>query len=172
MTRIIYSHPAKTRYDYHIYTDLDFWDAFRILKGLAEVRRNFGQEPPGNEFPTQILGIDLDTAARRRIERRLSKAIVSPPRHIIVQSMVQDGRFEFDPARYYPKRWRKSQMMHFTLRRLPLEQAPLSTPHKTVRLSWVDGKIRIEQVQRETKYDPIIGTRQEARRRRFVPSCF
>ena len=172
MPRIIYSHPAKTRYDYHIYTDLDFWDTFKILKGLAEVRRNFGREPPGDEFPTQVSGIDLNAYERSRIERRLSKAIVSPPRHVIVQSIIQDGSFEFDPGRYYPERWTKSQMLHFTLRRLPLEQAPLSTPHKTVRLFWVEGKIRVERVQRETKYDPVIRTRQEARRRRFVPSCF
>ncbi len=172
MTRIIYSHPAKTGYDYHIYTDLDFWDTFRILRGLAEVRRNFGREPPGDEFPTQVLGIYLGVSARNKIERRLRRAVVSPPRHVIVRSMVQDGRFEFDPSRYYPERWTRSQMLHFTLRRLPLEQASLCTPHKTVQLSWVAGRIRIERVQRRAKYDPVIGTRQEARRRRFVPSCF
>ena len=172
MTRIIYSHPTKTRYDYHIYTDLDFWDAFRILKGLAEARRNFGLEPPGDEFPTQVGGLNLSASARNKIERRLSKAVVSPPRHVIVRAMVQDGRFEFDPSRYYPERWTRSQMLHFTLCRLPLEQASLNTPHKRVRLSWVDGKIRVERVQRRAKYDPVIGTRQEARRRRFVPSCF
>ena len=172
MTRIIYRHPAQTRYDYHIYTDLDFWDAFRILKGLAEVRRNFGREPPGDEFPTQVLGIDPGASARRRIEHRLGKAVVSPPRHVIVRAMVQEGRFEFDPTSYYPERWTRSQMLHFTFRRLPLEQAALSTPHKKVRLSWADGKIRVERVQRRARYDPVIGTRYEARRRKFVPSCF
>ena len=172
MTRIIYSHPAKTRYDYHIYTDLDFWDAFRILKGLADVRRNFGQEPPGDEFPTQVSGSNLNASVRGMIERRLRRAVVSPPRHVVVQAIIQEGRFEFDPGRYYPERWTRSQMLHFSLRRLPVEQPPLSTPHKTVRLSWVEEKIRIERVQRKAKYDPVISTRQEARRRRFVPSCF
>jgi hypothetical protein len=37
---------------------------------------------------------------------------------------------------------------------------------------WVDGKIRVERVQREEKYDPPIGGKGEAMRRRHVPSCF
>jgi hypothetical protein len=27
MARIIYCHLSQSKYDYHIYTDLDFWDS-------------------------------------------------------------------------------------------------------------------------------------------------
>ncbi len=172
MARIMHCLPGQIHFDYHIYTDLDFWDARRILKDLASVRRNFGNAPLGDEFPTQVLGEGLGRAARREIEKRLKRAVVSPPRHVIVDGMLAQGFFEFDPLRYYPKRWSWSRMMHFTYYRLPLRQGALETPCKKVRLSRVEGRIRVEQVRRKEKYDPVIKDRQEARRRRFVPSCF
>ncbi len=172
MARIIHSLPARTHNDYHIYTDLDFWDARRILKDLVQVKRNFGNDPAGDEFPTQVTASGLSLAVRILIEKRLKRAVASPPRHVIVDGMLAQGSFEFDPLRYYPKRWSWSRMMHFTYHRLPLRQGALETPYKKVRLSRVKGRIRVERVRRKEKYDPVIKDRQEAGRRRFVPSCF
>ncbi len=102
MAHIIHCHPTQTAYEYHIYTDLDFWDARKILKELAVVKRNFGQEPSGDEYPTQVVGNDLPRSVRAEIEKRLRKAIVSPPRHVIVRSILSERFFEFDPSVYYP----------------------------------------------------------------------
>jgi hypothetical protein len=41
-----------------------------------------------------------------------------------------------------------------------------------VRVFWRDEKIRIERIPRDKKYDPVIETKQQALRRRNVPSCF
>jgi hypothetical protein len=172
MARIIYCHPNQTKYDYHIYTDLDFWDARRLVKDLAIVKRNFGKWPSGDEYPTQVVGYGLERSTVKAIEKRLARAIVSPPRHVIVRSMLFQGFFEFDPAKYYPKRWRKSLMLFFTYRRLPLEQSLLSNLYQTVQLSWVGEIIRVERVQRAAKYDPVIRTPRDARRDGIVPSCF
>jgi hypothetical protein len=172
MARIVHCHPSQTEYDYHIYTDLDFWDARKILSDLAVVRRNFGEQPPGDEFPTQVVGTGLSRPTRARIEKRLGRAIPSPPRHVLVRSVLMNEFYEFDPTLFYPARWTPSRMLHFTIRRLPLEQSGLSSPFRTVRLQWVEGKIRIERVPRDVKYDPPITSRKEALRRRNVPSCF
>jgi hypothetical protein len=172
MARIVHCHPSQTRYDLHIFTDLDFWDARRILKDLAVVKRNFGQEPPGDEFPTQVVGDDLSRSVKARIEKRLRKAIASPPRHVIVNSVLMQEHFEFDPARYYPARWSPSRMMRFTLHRIPLEQSGLNSPFRKVIAQWVGGRIRVERVPREAKYDPPITTLKESLRRKNVPSCF
>jgi hypothetical protein len=174
MARIIYSHPSQTYYDYHIYTDLDFWDARRLLKDVSfcTVKRNFGTQPPGDEFPTQVVGKEVASFIIRKIEKRLRKAISSPPRHIIARSLVFDGSFEFDPLRYYPERWDRSRMIHFTYHRLALEQGVLSSPYQTVELSWVGNKMRIARVQREKKHDPVIRTLKEAKRHSIIPSCF
>ena len=172
MARIIYCHPSQSKYDYHIYTDLDFWDARRLLKDLATIKRNFGNWPPGDEFPTQVVGTGLLRRVIKEIEKRLAKALVSPPRHVIVQAMVMHGYFEFDPRRYFPERWSESRMMYFTYRRLPLDQGALSNAYQTVRLSWVSGRIHVERVQREKKHDPVIKDVKDARRYANVPSCF
>ena len=172
MAKIIHCHPSKATNDYHIYTNLDFWDARLILKDLAKVKRNFGSDPPGNEYPTQVVGDDLSRSAKAAIEKRLKKAIVSPPRHVLVDAILKDGYFEFQPLDYFPKRWSRERMFNFTCRRLPLNSAILNSPYRTVRVSWRDGKIRIERIQREKKYDPVIETKQQALRRRNVPSCF
>jgi hypothetical protein len=63
-------------------------------------------------------------------------------------------------------------MFNFTYRRLPLDSAILNSPYRTVHVSWKDGKIRIERVQRDKKHDPVIQTKQQALRRRNAPSCF
>jgi hypothetical protein len=172
MVRIIYCHPRQTRHDYHIFVDLDFWDARRLLKDLAVVKRNFGKHPDGDEFPTQIVADSISRSVIAEIEKRLRKAIISPPRHVIVRSMILNGHFEFDPLRYYPARWSKNLMMHFTYHRLPLQQSALSTPFQTVRLSWVENRIRVDKIQREEMIDPVIRTPRQARERLAVPSCF
>jgi hypothetical protein len=172
VARIIHCHPSRTRYDYHVYTDLDFWDARRILKDLAIVKRNFGRDPSGDEFPTQVVGVDLPPSATRKIEKRLKKAVVSPPRHVIVRSMFSEGSVDFDPCEYYPSRWTQSRMLHFTYHRLPLEQSALNTVYQTVTLVWINGKIRVEKVRRKAKYDPVIRSKKEATRRLMVPACF
>jgi hypothetical protein len=172
MAEIIYCHPSQTHYDFHLFTNLDFWDALKILRGLALVKRNFGKDPPGKNFPTQVVGNDISAEGKKDIEYRLKKAVISPARHVVVESVLRHGSFEFNPAKYYPSSWSKSRMMHFTSYRLPLFQSPLSTPHKTVRLYWSGNRIRLEQIQREKKYDPVIRTRKEAIRRLKVPSCF
>jgi len=172
MARVVYCHPTLTQYDFHIYTDLDFWDARRLVKDLATVRRNFGKFVSGDEFPSQVVGNNLSPSTCRKIEKRIKKAVVSPPRHVIVRSMVFDGVFEFDPFKYYPSHWSRSRMMHFTYRRLPLQQSALSNPYQTVRLLWVNDRIRVERVQREEKYDPVVRTREQAREQLIAPSCF
>jgi hypothetical protein len=172
MAKILHCHPSRTAYEFHLLTDLDFWDARRILKELAVVKRNFGKDPPGNEFPTQIVASGLTRTLKGKIESRLKRAIVSPPRHVIVDAIIEKGYFEFDPLDYYPHRWTRQRMYHFTYHRLPLDSAFFNSPFKTVRVSWTEGKIRIERVQREKKYDPVIGSREEALRRLRVPSCF
>ena len=172
MARIIYAHPSHSEYDYHIYTDLDFWDARRILKDLVLVKRNFGNDPHGDDFPTQVVGNDLERCVRQKIAGRLKRAIVSPPRHIIVRAIMDDGFFEFRPDKYYPERWPLARVFFFTFHRLPLDQSILNSPYKTVRVTYGAGKIRVFSVQREEKYDPVIDDPKEARRRRFVPACF
>jgi hypothetical protein len=172
MAKIIHCHPSTATNDYHIFTDLDFWDARLILKDLATVKRNFGNDPPGNEYPTQVVGDDLSRSSKAVIEKRLKKAIVSPPRHVLVDGILQEGYFEFDPLHYYPRRWSQERMFNFTYRRLPLNSAILNSPYRTVRVSWTDGKIRIERIPREKKFDPVIETKQQSLRRRNVPSCF
>jgi hypothetical protein len=172
MAHVIHCHPSQTTYEYHIYTDLDFWDARKILQDLALVKRNFGKEPSGDDYPTQVVGNDLSRVVRVEIEKRLRKAVVSPPRHVIVRSILSEGFFEFDPFHYYPGRWSSSRMLHFTYSRLPLDQPSLNSAYKTICLSWVDKKIRVAQIQRTEKYDPVIATRKEAARRQKVPGCF
>jgi hypothetical protein len=172
VARIIRCHPGRTRYDYHIYTDLDFWDARRILLDLALVKRNFGSDPSGDDFPAQVVGTGLRPSDIKNIEKRLKKAVASPARHVIVKSMLEEGSFEFDPFQYYPSRWPRSRMLYFTYHRLPLEQAALNTTYQTVSLRWVENKIRVERVQRKEKYDPVIRNKKEAIRRLMVPGCF
>lgn len=172
MARLVYCHPSQTRHGYHIYTDLDFWDVRRLVKGLALVKRNFGQQPSGDEFPAQVVGDDLDRTTVAKIEGRLKKAIVSPPRHVIVRSMVFEEHFEFDPLKYYPKRWSKEQMLRFTRCRLPLDQSSLCNPYQTIRITWEGERIKLQRIQRDLKHDPVIRTQEEARRRLETPSCF
>jgi hypothetical protein len=142
------------------------------LKDIAVVKRSFDEAPSGDEYPTRVLSADSKPSFKREIERRLRKAIASPPRHVIVRSMLADGSFEFDPFKYYPKRWPRYRMLHFTYHRLPLQQPALSTTYQTVQLRWLNEKIRIERIQRKEKYDPIIRNRKDAKQRLMVPSCF
>lgn len=173
MARVIYCHPSQTKHDYHVYTDLDFWDARKILKDLATIKRNFGSEPPGDEYPSQVVGDSIGRGDIRTIERRLAKAIASPPRHVIVKSMIFNGFYEFDPNRYYPERWSPELVLRFTYLRLPLQQSALNSPYKTIKLELTEsGLVRIEQVKRVTKHDPVVRSRKDAMRREIVPSCF
>lgn len=172
MARIVYCHPSQTKFGFHVFSDLDFWDARRLLKGLASVKRNFGSTLSGDDFPTQVTGDYLSASVIRQIEKRLKQAIVSPPRHVIVRSMIFEGYFEFEPARFYPPRWSRDRMMHFTYWRLPLNQGVLNNPHQQVRLVWVGERIRIDKVQRSEKFDPVIRTSREARKHLVAPACF
>ncbi len=172
MARIVYALRKPSKDVYHVYTDLDFWDARKILRGLAIVKRNFGKQPPGDKFPTQIVLNEPSPKAISEIEKRVRKAIPSPPRHIVVGEILDTGRFEFDPLRFYPSRWPSSLIIHFTHRRLPIHIPPISTPHMTVKVSYREGKVIIERVHRPFKYDPKITTKEEALRRLRVPLCF
>jgi hypothetical protein len=172
MARIIYCHPSVTEFDYHVFTDLDFWDARKLLRGLAWVKRNFVSHVSGDDFPTQVVGNHLPRAVIQKIERRLGRALVAPARHVIVRSMLFSGFFEFEPQQYFPQRWSRTRMIHFTHARLPLKQSVLTTPYKTVQLTWVGNKIRIEQIQRSENHDPVIRTAKDGKLRLQVPSCF
>jgi hypothetical protein len=136
------------------------------------VRRNFGKVVSGDALPTQVVADRLPRRLGEAIEKRLKRAIPSPPRHLIVRSMIFDGYFEFDPLRYYPLEWSRSLMIFFTYRRLPLDQAVVSNPYQSARLGWSGGNIRLDRVQRAQKLDPVIRTAREARRHFLVPSCF
>jgi hypothetical protein len=142
MARMIHCHPGRTTYPFHVFTDLDFWDARRILKDLAVVKRNFGEDPPGDEFPTQVVTEDATRSTRSKIEKRLKKALISPPRHVVVDAILQKGFFEFDPLDYYPGRWSREKMYRFTLHRMPLDNAALNSPYRTVRITWQGRKSR------------------------------
>jgi hypothetical protein len=172
MARIVYCHPSLTEFGYHVFTDLDFWDARKLLRGLATVKRNFGRHISGDDFPTQVVGDEVLRTVIQEIEKRLGKALVAPPRHVIVRSMLFSGFFEFEPQLYFPERWSRTRMMHFTYARLPLKQSALTTPYKTVQLTWVGNKIRIEQVQRSEKHDPVIQTARDWKQLLHAPSCF
>ena len=172
VARIVYGHPRRGGFGYHIYTDLDFWDARRILKDLVAVRRNFGESPSGRLFPTHVALEAVDPVTARIIEHRLVKALASPPRHVVVEEFLERGRFECDPLAYCPARWSRSRMLRFFAHRLPIHQPPLATPHHEVRLVWAGERILAERIRRKRKYDPVISDAREARRRRFAPSCF
>ncbi len=175
MARIIYAHPRKKGYSFHIFTDLDFWDTRKILRdlfGLLEVRRNFGNDPDGDVFPTQVVSNSLTEFHKRLIEKRLKRAIASPPRHVVVREMMFNGRFEFNPEDYYPVHWDKRRIEHFTWKRLPTEQTVLCSPYYTVRFRWKGRVLVVERVHREKKYDPVISTPADAKKDRIIPSGF
>ncbi|MEJ5301461.1 MAG: hypothetical protein WHS38_10785 [Thermodesulforhabdaceae bacterium] len=175
MAKIIYAHPTVKGYAHHIFTDLDFWDARKILRDLFDylsVRRNFGNNPPGDEFPTQIVFEKTSKIVLAKVEARLKKAIPSPPRHVVVRHMILNGFFSFNPSDYYPNRWSKEKIEHFTWCRLPLEQTALCSPYQTVVLEWCGELLVVKRTQRSEKYDPKITTYKEERRWRFIPSAF
>lgn len=172
MARMVVCHPSQTKHAYHVYTDLDFWDARKILKDIAIVRRNFGSDPSGDVYPTQVIADDASATLVRKIEKRLKRAIVSPPRHVVVHEMILNGTFEFDPQDYYPRRWSRERMMHFTFHRMPLQQSSLSNQYQMVVIDWREGRIRLERVQRDARHNPVIHTAEEARKLLHVPSCF
>ena len=147
MARIIHDLASRGKGWYHIYTDLDFWDARGILKGLAKVKRNFGNSPPGDLFPTQVVVEDFSKKTRAEIEKRLGRAISSPPRHLIVQSIIFSGKFEFDRRKYYPDRWSSAKALFFTRKRLPMNQPVINSPYKWVDLAIQDNTVTIQQRQ-------------------------
>ncbi|MCX7823280.1 MAG: hypothetical protein N2260_07555 [Syntrophobacterales bacterium] len=175
MAKIIYAHPKLRGYDFHLFTDLDFWDARKVLKDLLEflsVRRNFGVAPPGDEFPTQIVIQEPTKEIVSKVENRLRKAIPSPPRHVVVRHMIFDGYFVFDPAKYYPKNWSKEKIEHFTWCRLPLDQTSLCNPYETVVFEWHEKILLVRRVKRSHKHDPKITSNREKRKWCFIPSAF
>ncbi|MGQ9797664.1 hypothetical protein [Desulfosoma sp.] len=172
MARIVYCHPAKTKYGLHLYTDLDFWDARKILRDVALVKRNFGDSPPGDEFPSQVVREDASPRVHALIKRRLLKAIPAPPRHVVVRSLLIDGFYEFEPWRYFPRRWPSSLIEHFLSYRLPVDHGVLNSPYNTYRLEWHGNTVRVVPEKRPQKHDPVIQTRRQARRHLLVPTCF
>jgi len=175
MAKILYAHPRKRGYKFHLYTDLDFWDTRKVLKDLLDVisvRRNFGKDPDGDIFPTQIVSEEITNAQKKIVEYRLRKAIPAPPRHVVVRSILFNGCFEFNPYDYYPSHWSRKLVEHFTWHRLPKEQAILCAPYHTVRLVWKGDKLVIERIHREKKHDPVIRTLSDAKKDRIIPLGF
>jgi hypothetical protein len=170
MARIIHNLKAWSEGRYRLYTDLDFWDARKILKGLAQVRRNFGESPAGDQFPTQVVVEEAGSHLRREIERRLVRAISSPPRHLIVQAIVLSGRFTFEWRKYYPVRWSPSRALFFTRKRLPLGQPVISSRYKWVELTIAGDMIVIEQRQGIPPQDAFPGDRR-GKPEPWGPSC-
>ena len=172
MARIIYDLASKGKGLYHIYTDLDFWDARGVLKGLAKVKRNFGNSPPGDKYPTQVVVEDLSSRVKKEIEKRLKRAIPSPPRHLIVQSIIFSGKFEFDWSQYYPDRWSPEKVLFFTRNRLPMNQPVINSPYKWVEIT-IDGKVvTIQQHQGTRPEEQTQPSTKKARTETHGPTCF
>jgi hypothetical protein len=171
MARIIYDLASRGKGFYHIYTELDFWDARRVLKGLAKVKRNFGTSPPGDQYPTQVVVEDLSSRMKGEIERRLRRAIPSPPRHLIVQSIIFSGKFEFDRRRYYPDRWSPERVIFFTRKRLPMNQPVINSPYKWVELSVSGNTVTIEQ-RKGTRPAAPEKAGKKGKTEAFGPACF
>lgn len=175
MARIIHAFPTRYGYQLHVFTDLDFWDTRKIFRDkldLLSVRRNFGKDLDGDVFPTKIVSNDNSYKLRSLVERRLKKAITSPPRHVVVREMILFGTFCCKPYDYFPKRWSRRLVEQVVWSRLPLEQSALCTPYYTVELIWEGDKLIVRRLHREKKYDPPIRTLKEARRDRIIPSGF
>ena len=172
MARIIYDLASKGKGLYHIYTDLDFWDARGVLKGLAKVKRNFGNSPPGDLYPTQVVVEDLSSRVKKEIEKRLKRAIPSPPRHLIVQSIIYSGKFEFDRRHYYPDRWSREKVLFFTRNRLPMNQPVINSPYKWVELSIKGNKVTIQQRQGARSEEQTQIITRKGKKTAHGPSCF
>ncbi|UCG12504.1 MAG: hypothetical protein JSU72_18775 [Deltaproteobacteria bacterium] len=171
MARIIYDLASRSKGWYHVYTDLDFWDARAVLRGLARVKRNFGKSPPGDLFPTQVVVEDLSHEVKTGIERRLKRAIPSPPRHLIVQSIIFSGKYEFDRRKYYPDRWSPAKALFFTRKRLPMNQPVINSPYKWVELSIQGNTVTIQQ-RRGAPPEKAQGGSQGDKSASYGPSCF
>jgi hypothetical protein len=171
MARIIYDLASRGKGFYHIYTDLDFWDARGVLKGLAKVKRNFGTSPPGDRYPTQVVVEDLSSKIKAEIEKRLRRAMPSPPRHLIVQSIIFSGKFEFDRRKYYPDRWSPGKVVFFTRKRLPMNQPVINSPYKWVELSISGNTVTIQQ-RKGVRPEATEVAGKKSRAETFGPSCF
>ena len=171
MARIIYDLASRGRGFYHIYTELDFWDARGVLRGLAKVKRNFGNSPPGDLYPTQVVVEDLSPRIKGEIEKRLKRSIPSPPRHLIVQSIIFSGKFEFDRRRYYPDKWSPGKVIFFTRKRLPMNQPVINSPYRWVELSVKGNTVTIEQ-RKGTRSEAPETAEKRGKREAFGPACF
>ncbi len=171
MARIIYDLASRGKGFYHIYTELDFWDARAVLQGLARVKRNFGTSPPGDQYPTQVVVEDFSSKVKGEIEKRLRRAIPSPPRHLIVQSIIFSGKFEFDRRKYYPDRWSQGRVVFFTRKRLPMNQPVINSPYKWVELS-INGNTVIIKQHKGVRPDASEMGGKKGKTEAFGPSCF
>ena len=171
MARIIYDLASRGKGSYHIYTELDFWEARAVLKGLAKVKRNFGTSPPGDQYPTQVVVEDLSSRVKGEIEKRLKRAIPSPPRHLIVQSIVFSGKFAFDRRKYYPERWSSERVIFFTRKRLPMNQPVINSRYKWVELSISGNSVTIQQHKGVRPEVPETGGKK-GKTAAFGPACF
>ena len=171
MARIVYNLASRGEGRYHIYTDLDFWDARAILKHLAKVKRNFGDSPPGDRYPTQVVVEDLSPRVKGEIEKRIRRSIPSPPRHLIVQSIIYSGKFEFDRRAYYPDRWSPTKALFFTRKRLPMNQPVISSTYKWVELS-IRGNIITIQQHKGTPPKADKATTRKSNSATYGPVCY
>jgi hypothetical protein len=172
MARIIHDFASRSQGLYRVYTDLDFWDARKILRGLAKVKRNFCSAPPGDQFPTQVVVEQGGTPeVKAEIEKRLKRAIPSPPRHLIVQSIIFSGSFTFDRRRYYPDRWSPGMVLFFMSKRLPTNQPVIESPYKWVEITISGNTVSIEQHQGVPPQTHRTRRKQDESTS-FGPSCF
>ena len=171
MARIIYNLASRGEGCYHIYTDLDFWDARTILEGLAKVKRNFGESPPGDQYPTQVVVEDLSLRVKGEIEKRIRRSIPSPPRHLIVQSIIYSSKFEFDRRDYYPDRWSSAKALFFTRKRLPMNQPVISSTYRWVELSIQGNIITIQQYKGNPPKSDETTTRK-SKSEPYGPVCY
>jgi hypothetical protein len=171
VARIVYNLTSWGEGWYHIYTDLDFWDARAILRDLAKVKRNFGDSPPGDQYPTQVVVEDLSLRVKGEIEKRIRRSIPSPPRHLIVQSIIYSGKFEFDRRDYYPGRWSPTKALSFTRKRLPMNQPVISSTYKWVELSIRGNIITIQQYKGNPPKAVEAATRK-SKSETYGPVCY
>jgi hypothetical protein len=112
---------------------------------------------------------DFSQGVRAEIEKRLKRAVASPPRHLIVQSIIFSGKFEFDRRKYYPDRWSAARVLFFTRKRLPVNQPVINSRYKWVDLSIENNTVTI--VQRQGV--PPEGTEiSEKKSSTYGPACF
>jgi len=132
MAQIIYKQPSRDKHAFHVFTNLDFWDARKVLRGLAVVRRNFGEDPPGWRYPTQVVAEGAGRTSVRAIERRLHRAVPSPPRHVVVEEMLNQPPLE-TPHFEVTLQWDGDRIRADRVRRTEKYDPVIQTPEEQQR---------------------------------------